>query len=646
MAIQERSTAAVAGNGATAPAHPLAPLSADEVALATRLIREQKQPGEKLAFIQVNLLEPAKEAVLAFRPGAALARRAWVVALDRADGKTYEGVVDLGAGVVESWEHRPGVQPYPLYEEFAAAEATVKADPGWQAAVRARGIEDFDKIQVDPWPAGNFNFPDEEGRRILRCISYVREEKASNGYARPLEGLVAVVDLVEERVIRLVDERLAPLPEADFRFDRDAIPEVRTDLKDLQIHQPDGVSFRLDGHLLEWQKWSMRVSLHPREGLVLHQIAYDDGGERRSICYRASMAEMVVPYGDTSAGQFWKNAFDSGEVGLGRLTNSLELGCDCLGAITYLDGVAVNGDGSPRTISNAICIHEEDYGILWKHTDGHNDGHAEVRRARRLVVSSFATVGNYDYGFYWMFYQDGSFEQEVRATGIIQTQAVADGEPLETKQLVAKNLAGPIHQHFFCFRLDMDVDGTANLVQEVDTVPLPPGPANPYNNAFRPVHTPIRSEREAARKANPSSARFWKVTNPGRRNAVGEPTAYAIFPGETCDMMAGPDSMVAKRAAFARNTLWVTRNDPAQRHPGGEYPAQSTGDDGLHVWTKADRNLENDDVVLWYVVGMNHIVRPEDWPVAPVHRARFHLKPWGFFDHNPALDVPAPEVCH
>jgi primary-amine oxidase len=192
----------------------------------------------------------------------------------------------------------------------------------------------------------------------------------------------------------------------------------------------------------------------------------------------------------------------------------------------------------------------------------------------------------------------------------------------------------------------MDVDGTANTVLEVDTEPLPPGPANPYNNAFHPVHRPIRSEREAARKANTPSARFWKVTSATRKNAVGEPTAYAIFAGDVCDMMAGPDSMVAKRAAFARNTLWVTRNDPSQRHPGGEYPAQSTGDDGIHAWTQADRNLENEDVVLWYTVGMNHIVRPEDWPVAPVHRARFHLKPWGFFNHNPALDVPVPEVCH
>jgi primary-amine oxidase len=644
MAIQERSDIAISTNGAAPATHPLDPLSAAEVTLATDLVREQKRPGERLGFVQVNLLEPEKSAVVSL---ATPPRKAWVVALDRADGRVYEGVVNLSARNVESWDHRPGVQPYPLFEEFEFAHSVIKADPGWQAAARARGVTDFDLVQIDPWPAGNFEFPDEAGRRILRGISYVKDVKASNGYARPLEGLVAMVDLVEGRVIRLVDERNAPLPAADFRYDAEGIPSVRTDLKPLEITQPEGVSFTIDGHLLQWQKWSMRVSLHPREGLVLHQIAYDDAGERRSICYRASMAEMVVPYGDTTAGQFWKNAFDSGEVGLGRLTNSLALGCDCVGEIRYMDGVTCHADGSPRVIENAICIHEEDNGILWKHTDNNNDDHVEVRRNRRLVVSSFATVGNYDYGFYWMFYQDGSWEQEVRATGIIQTQAVPDGDPLGTRHLVAKNLAGPIHQHFFCFRMDMDVDGSANTVLEVDTEPLPAGPANPYNNAFHAVERPVRSENEAARKANSPSARFWKVANPARKNAVGEPTAYAIFPGDTVDMMAGANSMVARRAGFARNTLWVTRNDPSERHPGGEYPAQSTGDDGLHTWVRANRNLEQDDVVLWYVVGMNHIVRPEDWPVAPVHRARFHLKPWGFFDHNPALDVAAPEEkCH
>ena len=267
----------------------------------------------------------------------------------------------------------------------------------------------------------------------------------------------------------MVDEPGPPAPETslDYRYNEIA---PREGLKALDIVQPDGVSFTLDGHLLSWQKWQMRVSMHPREGLVLHQIAYNDDGELRPICYRASMTEMVVPYGDPSPTQYFKNAFDSGEVGgLGRLTNSLELGCDCLGEIVYLDGHVTNEFGGSRTIKNAVCIHEEDFGINWKHTRVEDDiPVSEVRRTRRLVVSAIATVGNYDYGFYWMFYPDGSWEQEVKATGIVQTIAADPDDPQITRHMIAPGLAAPIHQHFLCFRMDMEIDGGTNTVYQVE----------------------------------------------------------------------------------------------------------------------------------------------------------------------------------
>ena len=297
-----------------------------------------------------------------------------------------------------------------------------------------------------------------------------------------------------------------PRPTAALDYRYNDIPP-REDLKPLDIVQPEGVSFTLEGHLLSWQKWQMRVSLHPREGLVLHQIAYNDGGELRPICYRASMVEMVVPYGDPSPTQYFKNAFDSGEVGgLGRLTNSLELGCDCLGEIVYLDGHVTNEFGGSRTINNAVCIHEEDFGIAWKHTRDEGEFSSEVRRSRRLVVSAIATVGNYDYGFYWYFYPDGSWEQEVKATGIVQTIAAEVDDPQITRHMIAPGLAAPIHQHFLCFRMDMEVDGGANTVYEVNTVPLPPGADNPHNNAFTAVATPLDRESDVEGRVNSASA--------------------------------------------------------------------------------------------------------------------------------------------
>ncbi len=636
--------------------HPLDPLTAPEMEQAAALVRG-RHTSRQLRVVSIALREPLKRDVLAFSPGDPIVRRAFVVAIDRADGKLYEGVANLATDRLESWVHQPGAQPSPTMDEYMDADRVIRADKGWRAAMKRRGVENLDLVQIDPWPAGNFGDPREQGHRILRGISYVRDEQASNGYARPVEGLVAVVDLNEQRVLHLVDEGNAPIPEADIRYDLESQQPVRDDLKPLDIVQSEGVSFTLEGHELSWQRWRMRVSHHPREGLVIHQVGYEDPaspasgdadarGELRSICYRMSLSEMVVPYGDNSPGQYWKNAFDSGEIGLGRTTNSLTLGCDCLGEIVYLDGLVAEPRDGTRTIENAICIHEEDFNVLWKHTNGANDGAAEVRRSRRLVVSSWATVGNYDYGFYWYFYEDGSIEHEIKLTGIIQTMAVGRGAPSGSAQMVAKNLAGPIHQHFFCVRMDMDIDGTKNTVQEVESRPLPPGPDNEHHNVFEAVVTPIRSERESGRKVHSPTARHWRIANPSRTNAVGEPVAYALFPGETADMMAGPESAVAKRAEFATKQLWVTREAPDELYAGGAYPSQTTGGDGIPSFVSAQRALERQDVVLWYVVGTTHIVRPEDFPVAPVHRSGFALRPWGFFDTNPGLDVaPSRMAC-
>ena len=228
-------------------------------------------------------------------------------------------------------------------------------------------------------------------------------------------------------VLEVLDLGVVPLPEDRGSYLPEDNQPLRTDLRPLDIVQPEGVSFTLDGNLLTWQRWSMRVSMDPLEGWSSTPSATTTAGGVRPILHRASISEMVVPYGDPGPMHGWKNAFDVGEWGLGRMANSLALGCDCLGAITYLDAIFASEHGTPYVVENAICIHEEDYGILWKHNDM-NTGRTEVRRSRRLVVSSIATVGNYEYGFYWYFYLDGTIQLEVKLTGIMSTQAVAPGE--------------------------------------------------------------------------------------------------------------------------------------------------------------------------------------------------------------------------
>ena len=634
-----------------ATAHPLDPLSRDEITRASALATARAGGQTTVRFPLVALHEPDKAVVRGYAVGDPIERRAFLVTFDTANGDTHEAVVNLNSDTVESWTPRNDVQPFPLMEEFGRAQETVKSDPEWRAAMKRKGVTDeqIETIQIDPWPAGNFGHKWETEHRILKAIAYLRDTEDDNGYGRPVEGVMAVVDLLNHKVLEVLEEPAVPIPPTALRFDGEhAAAHPRTDLKPLDIVQPEGVSFTLDGHFLQWQKWQMRVSLHPREGLVLHQIAYDDDGALRPICYRASMAEMVVPYGDPSITQNFKNAFDSGEVGgLGRLTNSLELGCDCLGEIVYLDGHVTNESGGARTINNAVCVHEEDFGILWKHTydDGQGGPRSWVRRSRRLVVSAIATVGNYDYGFYWYFYQDGSWEHEVKATGIIQTIAINDDDPQITRHIIQPGLAGTIHQHFYCFRLDMEVDGAANSVYEIDTVPLPPGPDNPLLNGFTANKRLLASESEAASVVNSASARHWRIANDTTTNPLGQAPAYALIPGETVSMMADPQSAVGRRAQFARNQLHVTSYDANEFYPAGDYPNQSEPDQGIPEWMAADRSLQDTDLVVWFTVGMNHVVCPEDWPVAPVHRAGFNMKPWGFFDRNPALDVAMPDHC-
>ena len=620
--------------------HPLDPLSAAEIERAWEIVRTERALGPRVRVIFIMLHEPDKKIVLAHRPGDAVERAAFVALVDSGPGRTYEAVVSLSGGRVLSWEHVPGAQPAIVLDEFVECEAAVRADPRWQEAMRRRGITDFELAMVDSWSAGNFGFPQDEGRRLVRALTWMRRHAQDNGYARPVANLLTVVDLNAMAVVAVEDGEVVPLPPEDGNYSPEAAG-TRVGLKPVEIRQPDGPSFELAGHELRWQRWRMRIGFTPREGLVLHTVSYEDQGRERPVLYRASIADMVVPYGDPRPTYFHRNAFDVGEYGIGTLANSLENGCDCLGEIRYLDAVVNDGQGRPVTLANAICLHEEDAGILWKHVDWRL-GTTEVRRSRRLVVSSISTVGNYEYGFYWYFYLDGTIQLEVKLTGVISNGAEPPGAKPRWGEMVAPGVYGPIHQHFFNARLDMMVDGPDNSVYEINTVADAPGPENPHHNAFHAEATLLASEAQAQRLLDPLAGRFWKVVNPSVRNRLGEPVAYKLMPGENVRPFAGPEASVTKRAAFMTRHLWVTRHDPRERYAAGEYPNQHAGGAGLPTYVRDDAPLENTDVVLWYTFGAHHVVRPEDWPVMPVATIGFMLKPAGFFDRNPALDVPRP----
>jgi primary-amine oxidase len=285
-------------------------------------------------------------------------------------------------------------------------------------------------------------------------------------------------------------------------------------------------------------------------------------------------------------------------------------------------------------------MHEEDYGILWKHTDRRLPDAPEVRRSRRLVISSVSTVENYEYGFFWYLYQDGNVQLEVKLSGILSLGALQPNEKAKYGALVAPQLYAPNHQHFFNVRLDFDLDGTQNSIYQVDVVPDEPSPANPFHNAFQAKPTLLKSEKQARAHLNLETARSWKIVNPGVKNAVGEPVAYRFLPGDNAFPFASRDAWWRKRAGFVNYHVWVTPYREDENYGAGDYPNQSGGGDGLIRWTEQDRPLENTDVVLWYTMGHTHLPRPEDYPVMPAAYIGFLLKPSGFFALNPANDLP------
>lgn len=615
--------------------HPLEPLTAEEITTTVEVLHDGQGLTAGTRFVSIALREPAKEAI---RDDADVDREAFVVALNLDDGLTYEGIVSLTHRSVRSWHAVPGVQAQVTLDEFFACEEIVKNDPEYREALAARGITDVDALMVDPWSAGHYG--DEVQGRLLRALSWVRlDGPDDNGYAHPVENLIAYVDVQAGRVARIEDHGVVPVPRTPGNYTPDAAAPLRDDVAPIEINQPEGTGFTVDGHEVRWQKWRLRIGFTPREGLVLHTVSY----QGRSVLHRASLAEMVVPYGDPAPTHSRKNAFDAGEYNIGALANSLELGCDCLGEIRYFDAVLADCDGRSVTLRNAVCLHEEDFGLLWKHTDFRTEK-TETRRSRRLVISFVATVGNYEYGFYWYLYQDATIQFEVKLTGIVSTGAVQPGQrPAHGQLLNADGLYAPVHQHFMNVRLDLDVDGPGNSVQEVHTEADPPGPDNPLGNAFRSKATVLPTESQAQQLIDPLSARSWRVINPSVRNAVGEPVGYRLVPGTNVLPFADSDASVTRRAGFATKHLWVTPYREAERHPAGDYPNQHAGGAGLPEWTRADRPIEDTDVVLWYTLGSHHSPRLEDWPVMPVQHAGFTLQPDGFFDRSPALDVPPPD---
>ncbi|GAA1862649.1 primary-amine oxidase [Microbacterium koreense] len=629
--------------------HPLTSLTSAELDTVREIALAHLMSSESTRFAYVGLEEPHKSEVLAWETGEGPLpeRRARLQLIDLASGDSLDAVISLDAETVVRKTDLDGAEGrVPILDtEFELVDEIAKQDAAWIAALAARGLS-VDDVVLVPLSAGNYGFEDETGRRLLRTFAFQQFSPEDHPWAHPVDGLTAYVDVTRREVAKIVEGPSFEIPQTSGNFDD---PDVQgpplEGLKPIVITQPDGPSYAIDGERVTWGNWDLRIGFDTREGVVIRELSFAG----RPIMYRGSVSEMVVPYGDPSPNRFWQNYFDTGEYLFGRSTNELELGCDCVGEIHYFSPVVADEMGMPRTIRNGICMHEEDFGSLWKHTDLFT-GSSEVRRQRRLVISFFTTVGNYDYGFFWYLYLDGTIECEAKLTGVLFTSAYPgsndDGTPYAYASEVAPGLGAPYHQHLFSMRLDMTVDGTANVVNEIDAVRLPISETNPYGNAFTKKVTPIESEKQSGRVADGAVNRVWQIASTEKTTELGQPTSYVLFPESHPTLLAADDSSIAARAAFATRHLFVTKYDPDERYAAGDFVNQHAGHAGIPEFIAGDEPLVGEDIVLWHTFGLTHFPRNEDWPVMPMDYAKFTMKPYNFFERNPTLNVPAPAPAH
>ncbi|MEH2192144.1 MAG: primary-amine oxidase [Nostoc sp.] len=622
--------------------HPLTSLTEAEISTAVSVIKREKSLSEMAAFPLIALQEPDKEEVLKFKAGKTFGRKAFLVIYERSQNKTYEGIVDLTSKTLNSWKEILSVQPAIVNPEYELATQVVKADPRWQKAMLRRGITDFDRVKISSWSPGILTKQEEAaGNRLCRSLSYYQGQHW-NYYGSPIEGVVATVNLNTGKVVSFVDKGNVPFSKENWNYDIKSLGKLLSAPKVLKLLQPNGKSFEIKDNQISWQGWKFRYLMHPRSGLALYQVTYDDGKNVRPVLYRASLSEMVVPYGDPNPTWSFRNAFDVGEYNLGLLANTMELGKEIPENGLLLDAVFANDQGEPYKIPGVIGIYERDRGMLWKHYD-YNTRRNDVRRSRELVISMTTAVDNYDYSLNWIFHQDGTLEVENELTGIVLAQGTAAEKQSEDNsygRLIAKNIFGVNHQHFFNYRLDFDVDGQANSVMEMNVKALPMDEKNPLGNAIAITETPLIKETAAVRNLDMKSSREWMIVNADKKNPLGAAPGYMLMPGGNSMFFPVEGSKIRQRAEFATHHLWVTKYKPTELYAGGDYPNQTQAGQGLPKYIADDEPLMGEDIVLWYTMGVTHIPRSEDWPVMPVHRVGFQLVPRGFFSRNPAINLP------
>jgi len=629
-------------------------LTPDEYWKVYNTLNSAGKLGEETLFASILLQEPLKSQVLAWKPGDPFVRKVDVVLYD--EGKSFAAVVDVTAGKLDSFAELSKDQAPVSSAELGFSDGLTK-DPRIQAALKARGITDMRMVSCYVYPAGFVDLPEQtEGRRIgWGGCRY--SANALNDWDREIAGIFFVVDMKEKKITRFSDFGAVPMPAPTNYYDADGGPAL-PGTKPIVTTEPEGPSFTIEDGEVRWQNWRFRFRLDPRLGPIVNLVTYDDAGKRRSVLYEGSLSEMYVPYQDPDVSRNKNVYLDAGEYFLSGILKPLQAGIDCPVYARFFSGTFFHSNGLPYIRPQLACLFERVIGDpVWRHYDS-STAAVVGRPTRELVFRTVAAVGNYDYVFDWRFEQDASITVGVGATGILEVKAVKDqradgplteamaakdpeGHEVQFGQLVAPGISAVDHDHFFSFRLDLDVDGVNNSLMVDKLVPYKlPDTALGRHWIWAMKPEMVKTEGDAKFDVSVEHPAMWRFVNEGVKNPLGQPTSFAIMPGETGISLLPSSEWPQKRAGFSEHNLWVTPYDPNQRYASGLYVMGSKGEDSLPQWTKQNRNIMNTDIVAWYTMGFHHVPRPEDWPVMPIMWHTFTLLPYQFLPKNPTMDLP------
>lgn len=630
----------------SAPRNPLDALEAAEIIQASAILREGGHVSDQTPILYLGMEPPVKNEVLAWETDKDFSRHARAIV--RRDRINREFLINLRTGVIESVEVVPGPgQPPIVFDEIIAAIEIAVSNEEMQAGLAKRGVTDMEAVFCAPRTGGNFGEAYEQERRVVKVDCFDLQNNPTNVFAAPVEGLFAIVDLESREVLDVVDLGVVPVTQETYSLSADAQESIRV-ANPVSISAPQGGNIKVNGWEFSWQEWRFHLRWDMRAGLVLSQVRHAEGDDTRSVLYQGNVSEIYVPYQDPTEGWYYRNYMDEGDYGLGTTHSPLLAGVDCPSNAIYMTPVMANTAGGADELTNRVCLFERPTGDgTWRHYDLFTqelDGRPNVE----LIVRFVATVGNYDYLFDWVLDNKGQLTYRLGASGLDAVKGVAanslsdDTAVDDTRYgpLIAPGLAGIHHDHFFSIRLDVDIDGTDNRFVRDKLVVKPQATGSKRSSIWGVERDVAKNDTNAKYRLNYENPALWRVENSTDKNYLGYSTSFALKPAGNARPLVSETDSPMSRSQFVNYHLWVTPYAADEQWAAGRYPNQSLAGEGLPAWTRDERNVEDTDIVLWYTLGFHHVPSAEDWPVYNLGWNGITLRPYNFFDQNPAMDLP------